>query len=326
MTSVMPQNHYVFLSYSRTEEGFAKRLEQDLRARGIWVWRDESNIIPGSPDWEASIRDAISHAYAVVLIASPNVIQSLYIKGELNLAKRYLPKNIYPIWIDGNVWSDCVPIDFINTQYIDMRRGKYYAGLQTLINVLESAEASTDQNAVVGQQRGSRPVTPQPTTYTAHKFSRVFLFSVVIIAVLLISIIGAVIYKSAAQPPNPNNLTPTAPVPGNMPQLNQSYTGTASGFANASLKFSLISQDQQGNVRLGVKFIRTDNNKEADYTCQGKVTNDRNIALQCSQNDAPTFMLAIEGHIFPGGQMQGTMTATDSSDPNYHHDYTWNAN
>jgi hypothetical protein len=77
MTSVLLQNHYVFLSYSRTEEVFARRLEQDLRSRGIWVWRDVSNINPGSPDWEASIRDAISHAYAVVLIASPSVIQSL---------------------------------------------------------------------------------------------------------------------------------------------------------------------------------------------------------------------------------------------------------
>jgi len=326
MTSVMPQNHYVFLSYSRTEEVFAKRLEQDLRARGIWVWRDESNIIPGSPDWEASIRDAISHAYAVVLIASPSVIQSLYIKGELNLAKRYLPKHIYPIWIEGNDWSDCVPIDFINTQYIDMRRGKYVAGLHALINVLKRAEASIDQNAVIGQQRGSRPVTPQSTTYITHKFSRVFLISGVIIAVVLISIIGAVIFKSFAQQTTSNNLTPSATVPGNIPQLNQSYTGTASGFANASLKFSLISQDQQGNVRLGVKFIRTDNNKEADYTCQGKVTSDRQIALQCSQNDAPNFMLKIDGVIFQGGQMQGTMTATDSSDPNYHHDYTWNAN
>jgi hypothetical protein len=128
------------------------RLEQDLLARGIWVWRDESNINPGSPDWEATIHEAISHAYAVVLIASPNVIKSLYIKGELNLAKRYLPKHIYPIWLDGDDWSDCVPIDFINTQYIDMRKGKYNAGLNTLSNSLKRAEASTDQNAVIDQQ------------------------------------------------------------------------------------------------------------------------------------------------------------------------------
>jgi hypothetical protein len=135
-----------------------------------------------------------------------------------------------------------------------------------------------------------------------------------------------VIYKSSAQQTPSNNLTPSATILGNIPQLNQSYTGTASGYANASLKFLLISQDQQGNVRVGLKFTRTDNNKEANYTCQGKVTNDRHITLQYCQNDAPNFVLAIEGVIFQGGQMQGTMAATDSSDPNYNHDYTWNAN
>ncbi len=182
MTSTLLPYPYVFISYSRMEEVFAKHLEQDLRAHGIWVWRDETSINPGSSDWETAIREAISHAYAVVLIASPSVIKSLYIKGELNLAKRYHPKRIYPIWIDGTDWSDCVPIDFINTQYIDMRREKYSAGLNTLINALKRAEASSGQNAVMDQQdavivqqRASQPVTPINTTSPARKISRAFL-------------------------------------------------------------------------------------------------------------------------------------------------------
>jgi hypothetical protein len=145
------QGPYVFISYSRIEEAFAKRLEQDLRAHGIWVWRDETNINPGSPDWEVAIRDAISHAYAVVLIASPSVIQSLYIKGELNLAKRYHPNRIYPVWIDGTDWSDCVPIDFINTEYIDLRRGSYATGLNTLVKVLREAREQLSLNTATPQ-------------------------------------------------------------------------------------------------------------------------------------------------------------------------------
>ena len=146
MTSTLLPYPYVFLSYSRMEEVFAKRLEQDLRARGIWVWRDETNINPGSPDWEAAIRDAISHAYAVVLIASPKVTKSLYIKGELSLAKRYHPNCIYPIWIGGTEWTDCVPIDFINTQYIDMRGEKYASEFNTLVYVLRKAIEQSSLN------------------------------------------------------------------------------------------------------------------------------------------------------------------------------------
>ena len=346
MTSAQLQHPYVFISYPRFEEVFAKRLEQDLQSHDIWVWRDETNINPGSSDWEAAIRDAISHAYAVVLIASPSVIKSLYIKGELNLAKRYHPRRIYPVWIDGTDWSDCVPIDFINTQYIDMRKEKYQTGLYTLINALKRAEASLGQNTardqqdmVIRQQKAYLPVSPPiHTTSSVRKFSRVLLLNGVIIAIVLFGIIGAVIYKSYAQQSTSDQLTPLATVPatptqpvqsatalGTPPTLNQSYMGTTRGFANGSITFSLISQDQQGNVSLGVTFTTSDNNKQANYNCQGKVTNDRHITLQCNQIDAQNFLLGIEGVIFQDGHMEGTMVATNSSDSSYHHDYTWNA-
>lgn len=340
MTSAQLQYPYVFISYPRFDEVFAKRLEQDLQARGILVWRDETNINPGSSDWEAAIRDAISHAYAVVLIASPSVIKSLYIKGELNLAKRYHPRRIYPVWIEGTDWSDCVPIDFINTQYIDMRREKYETGLYILINALKSAEASSGQNTARDQQdiaarqrKAYPPVSPIYTTSPARKFSRALLSIGIIVAVVLFGIIGAVVYKSYAQqstsgqstPPATTLVTPTqsATTGGTPPTLNQSYTGTTRGFDNGSIMFSLISEDQQGNASLGVTFT-TSSNKQANYNCQGKVTHDRHITLQCSEIDAASFKLDIMGVIFQDGHMEGTMAATNSSDSSYHHDYTWN--
>ena len=143
MNATTLRRPYVFISYPRIEEMFVRRLVQDLGARGLQVWRDETNIAPGSPDWDAAIRDAICNAYAIVLIASPKVTKSLYIKGELSLAKRYHPNRIYPIWIDGTQWTDCVPIDFINTQNIDMRGERYATELNTLVNVLRKAIEQT---------------------------------------------------------------------------------------------------------------------------------------------------------------------------------------
>ncbi|HLQ29110.1 MAG TPA: toll/interleukin-1 receptor domain-containing protein [Ktedonobacteraceae bacterium] len=334
MTSAPLQDPYVFISYSRLEEVFAKRLEQDLRAHGLRVWRDEPNITPGSSDWEASIRNAISHAYAVVLIASPSVIKSLYIKGELNLAKRYLPRRIYPVWIEGTDWLDCVPLDFINTQYIDMRKGKYETGLNTLVNVLKTAEASSEQDTAIDrqdivnrQQKAYLPVSRIDTTSSARKFSRTLPLTGATVAIVLFAIIGGtLIYWSYAHQTTSKYLTSTVtPTQSASPtQLNQSYVGTTRGFANGSITFSLISEDQQGNVSLEVIFMRSDNNKQANYNCQGKVTKDRHITLHCSQIDAQNFLLDIEGVIFQDGHMQGTMAATDSSDSSYHHNYTWN--
>ena len=227
-----------------------------------------------------------------------------------------------------------------------MRKEKYETGLYTLINPLKRAEASLGQNTtrdqqdiVVSQRKAYPPVSPRYTTFPARKFSRALLLNGVIVAIVLFAIIGAVIYKSYAQQstsgqPTPTPLatalvTPTQPVqsataPGTPPTLNQSYMGTTRGFANGSITFSLISQDQQGNVSLGVTFTTSDNNKQANYNCQGKVTNDRHITLQCSEIDAPNFLLGIEGVIFQDGHMEGTMAATNSSDSSYQHNYTWN--
>ncbi len=166
------QGPYVFISYPRSEVVFVKRLVEDLRAHGFQAWLDKTNIDPGSPDWETAIRDAVRNAHAILLIASPRVTKSLYIKGELNLAKRYHPNHIYPIWMDGTEWSDCVPLDFINTQYIDMRGESYALGLDTLIQVLGKERARSSLNTATPQAPipGSSPTpvldTPTPT-YTA---------------------------------------------------------------------------------------------------------------------------------------------------------------
>ena len=138
MNTTTMQRPYVFISYPRLEDVFVKRLVQDLRAQGIQVWRDETNIAPGSPDWEAAIRNAICNAYAVIFIASPKVTNSLPIKGELSLARHYHPNRIYPLWIDGTEWLDCVPLDFINTQYIDMRGERYATGINKLVPALRT--------------------------------------------------------------------------------------------------------------------------------------------------------------------------------------------
>lgn len=169
MNATTLQRPYVFISYPRFEEVFVKRLVQDLGARGFQVWRDETNIAPGSPDWETAIRDAIRDAYAVVLIASPKVTKSLYIKGELSLAKRYHPNCIYPIWINGTEWSDCVPIDFINTQYIDMRGERYITELNTLMHVLRKAIEQLSLNTVAPRSSISGSTTSSNSVESSNQ-------------------------------------------------------------------------------------------------------------------------------------------------------------
>lgn len=122
--------------------------------------------------------------------------------------------------------------------------------------------------------------------------------------------------------------TPSStPVPSNSyVQLQPSYSGTASGYSNGAITFTLNSEDPQGNVIMGTTFQQlTGAGKTASYTCQGAVTLDRHLNLQCSNVTDPTYVLTVQGYIYPDGHMEGTEIATNTSDSGYNHVYSWKA-
>jgi hypothetical protein len=132
---------HVFISYSRANISFAQRLVADLQRSGITVWVDQSGLQPGTPDWETALRDAIGKAHAVILIASEEARKSPYVKDELRLAHDIHHLPIYPFWVTGAQWMNCIPLGWGGTQYIDARGGEaqYQAALQRLIAVLSGA-------------------------------------------------------------------------------------------------------------------------------------------------------------------------------------------
>jgi eukaryotic-like serine/threonine-protein kinase len=141
---------------------------------------------------------------------------------------------------------------------------------------------------------------------------------------------------AATPTPNPTP-TPTAtPTPTPTPivttppssyvQLKSYYSGTASGYADGAVTFTLKSEDQQGNVSMQTTFQQLPNaQKVAIYSCQGSATTDRHLTLQCSNTSDPTYELAVQGYVFPDGHMEGTETATNTNDPTYNHVYNWKA-
>jgi hypothetical protein len=128
---------HLFVSYSRDDEVFMQRLVADLSARGITVWIDKSGIPPGTPNWEDALRAAISTSQAIILIASPKSRSSRYVRDELSLAERY-KQRIYPIWVDGTQWIDCIPMGYGTMQYIDARGSLYKSALDKLVVALDT--------------------------------------------------------------------------------------------------------------------------------------------------------------------------------------------
>ena len=109
-------------------------------------------------------------------------------------------------------------------------------------------------------------------------------------------------------------------------QLQPSYSGTASGYTAGAITFTLNSEDQQGNVTMDTTFQQLEGARQtASYTCQGAVTLDRHLNLQCSNVADSTYVLTIQAYIYPDGHMEGTETATNTSDSGYNHVYSWTA-
>lgn len=63
---IVPEGH-VFVSYARDDAGCVDRLQLELEAAGIPVWRDIANLGPGE-DWRMKIRQAITDD-AIVFLA-----------------------------------------------------------------------------------------------------------------------------------------------------------------------------------------------------------------------------------------------------------------
>lgn len=89
------QGSKVFISYSRKDKDFVRRLNDSLEAGGVDVWVDWEGI-PLSSDWMAEITRAIEGADAFLFIISPDSTSSKVCSDELALGIKY-NKKLVPI-------------------------------------------------------------------------------------------------------------------------------------------------------------------------------------------------------------------------------------
>jgi WD40 repeat protein/transcriptional regulator with XRE-family HTH domain len=127
----IPSDSWIYVAHAQEDYAVVARLRADLRQQGIMTWVDEHDLPPGTPSWEQALRDAIRAATALLLIASPRTRGSRYIADELRIAELY-QRRVYPIWIDGEQWMECVPLGWGGLQYLDARGAHYDAALATL--------------------------------------------------------------------------------------------------------------------------------------------------------------------------------------------------
>jgi hypothetical protein len=126
-----PAPHF-FMSYSRDDADLQRRIVADLRERGINVWVDIENLIPGSPAWEREIERSIRSAAGVIVLLSPGSNDSEWVRREISFGEQN-EKRLFPVLLSGD--DDSIPLRLSNHQYVDLR-SNFGQGMDELANAL----------------------------------------------------------------------------------------------------------------------------------------------------------------------------------------------
>ena len=120
----------VFLSYSRKDIDFARKLAGDLEKAGYDVWWDITDL-RGGDDWVSTIPAAIAASRYMVVVLSPNSIESEWVRKEytqaLNLRKKIVPIMLVPC---------SVPFSLNTINFVNFALGEYEDNFKNLLSPL----------------------------------------------------------------------------------------------------------------------------------------------------------------------------------------------
>jgi hypothetical protein len=201
----MPQ---IFISYSRKDIAFARRLAGDLEKVGYNVWWDLTDL-RGGDDWPRVIPAAIEASQYVIVVLSPNSAISDWVAKEytqaLGLRKRIIPIMLRP---------SRVPFALNTLNYVNFASGEYADNFKNLLTALGYT--------------GQPPVEPKKSALppTLKKYGIPILLGVLILLALISTFIV---------PPAPPTSTPTiSPSPTPLATFTATVTPTVSPTATQS--------------------------------------------------------------------------------------------
>ncbi len=179
----MPQ---IFISYSRKDIGFVRKLAGDLEKAGYDVWWDLSDL-RGGDDWVRVIPAAIQESQHILVVLSPDSMESEWVRKEYTQALG-LHKKIIPIMLR----SSPVPFALNTINYVNFASGEYAENLNTLLTALGYS--------------GDLPVVPKTTLpLMIRKYAIPIIIGILVLLALLSNFI--------VPPPLPPTSTPTLLAP-----------------------------------------------------------------------------------------------------------------
>jgi TIR domain-containing protein len=179
----------IFISYSRKDIGFVRKLAGDLEKAGYEVWWDLTDL-RGGDDWPRVIPAAIESSQFVIVVLSPNSIISDWVEKEYMQALSS-HKKIIPIMLT----QAKVPFPLNTINYVDFTGEDYAASLNNLLSTLGYMGA---------------PVVP---AMTLSMRLRKYAFPIMIGILLLLALISSFFFTVPVPPTGTATQTPVVTLP-----------------------------------------------------------------------------------------------------------------
>ncbi|MBD2463184.1 TIR domain-containing protein [Oscillatoria sp. FACHB-1407] len=127
----------VFISYSRADSDFARKLNDALQNQGKKTWFDQENIASGT-DFQKEIFAGIEISNHFLFVISPSSVNSPYCVEEVEYARK-LNKRIVTVLYQPVNPAD-LPTALASVQWIDFyrRQDDFYINLGELVRTLDS--------------------------------------------------------------------------------------------------------------------------------------------------------------------------------------------
>ncbi len=128
----------VFISYSRKDSEFARKLNDALQLQGKTTWFDQESIAAGSADFQQEIERGIESSDHFLFVISPASIESPYCAGEVDYAVG-LNKRIITVLYQP-MQANHLPAGLANVQWIDFtgHEDDFDASFCPLLRTLET--------------------------------------------------------------------------------------------------------------------------------------------------------------------------------------------
>jgi hypothetical protein len=132
----VPRSEEVFISYSRKDKEFVRRLDEELKRRDREAWVDWEGIPPGDK-WEKTIYGAIEATHTFIFVLTPDSIASDVCGKEIAHAAAN-NKHLVPI-VHRDVADDTVPKSLGGLNWIFFRdTDDFEKATDTLIRALDT--------------------------------------------------------------------------------------------------------------------------------------------------------------------------------------------